>query len=86
MISIYKGKGDRASCGNSIGISLLSVAGKVLAKILLVRLNLYIVDRICPESQGGFRREWGTTDMIFLARQFQEKKQGAKPLSLHGFH
>ena len=39
IVSIYKRKGDRATCGNSRGISLLSVAGKVLAKILLTRLN-----------------------------------------------
>ena len=73
IISIYKKKGDRATCGNSRGISLLAVAGKVLARILLVRLNKYIVDRVCPESQCGFRRERGTTDMIFVARQLQEK-------------
>ena len=73
LISIYKKKGDRAICGNSRGISLLSVAGKVLAKIMLIRLNKHIVDSTCPESQCGFRRGRGTTDMIFTARQLQEK-------------
>ena len=73
IISIYKKKGDRATCGNSRGISLLSVAGKVLAKILLARLNKSIVDKVCPESQCGFRRERSTVDMIFVARQLQEK-------------
>ena len=73
IISIYKSKGDSAVCGNSRGISLLSVAGKVLAKILLSRLNSSIVDEICPESQCGFRRERGTVDMIFVTRQLQEK-------------
>ena len=73
IISIYKRKGDRATCGNSRGISLLSVAGKVLAKLLLGRLNKNIVDRVCPESQCGFRRERGTVDMVFVARQLQEK-------------
>ncbi len=33
-VTIYKRKGDKPSCGNSRGISLLSVAGKVLAKIM----------------------------------------------------
>ena len=73
IISIYKRKGDRATCGNSRGISLLSVAGKVLAKILLARLNTNIVDKACPESQCGFRRGRGTVDMVFVARQLQEK-------------
>jgi len=35
---IYKKKGDRAICGNSRGISLLSVAGKLLARVMLIRL------------------------------------------------
>ena len=66
IVSIYKRKGDRAICGNSRGISLLSVAGKILAKVLLTRLNMYIVDRVCPESQCGFRRERGTVDLVFV--------------------
>ena len=73
LTSIFKKKGDRATCGNSRGISLLAVAGKVLAKILLARLNKHIVDRVCPESQCGFRRERGTIDMLFVLRQLQEK-------------
>ena len=73
LVSIFKKKGDRAICGNSRGIALLSVAGKILAKIMLIRLNHHIVDSTCPESQCGFRRERGTTDMIFVARQLQEK-------------
>ena len=73
IVSIYKRKGDRATCGNSRGISLLAVAGKVLSRVLLARLNQHIVDRVCPESQCGFRKERGTTDMIFVARQLQEK-------------
>ena len=73
LISIYKKKGDRATCGNSRGIALLSVAGKVLAKIMITRLNQHITDSTCPESQCGFRRERGTSDMIFVSRQLQEK-------------
>ena len=36
IIMIYKKKGDRAICGNSRGISLLSVAGKLLARVMLI--------------------------------------------------
>jgi len=35
---IYKTKGDRAICGNSYDIFLLSVAGKLLARVMLIRL------------------------------------------------
>ena len=62
-------KGDRTICGKNRGKVLLSVAGKKLAKIKLIRLNYYIVDSTFPESQCGFWQEWGTTDMIFVARQ-----------------
>ena len=59
-------------CGNSRGISLLSVAEKVLAKIMLTRLLEHVVDIALPESQCGFRRGRSTIDMIFVARQLQE--------------
>ena len=66
-------KGDRAECGNSRGISLLSVAGKVLAKIMLTRLLEHVVELVLPESQCGFRRGRSAIDMIFVAQQLQEK-------------
>ena len=39
IVTIYKKKGDRAVCDNHRGISLLAIAGKVLAKIVLNRLK-----------------------------------------------
>ena len=42
IIMIYKKKGDRAICGNSRGISLLSVAGKLLSRVMLIRLLDYV--------------------------------------------
>ena len=73
IILVHKQKGDRAECGNSRGISLLSVSGKVLAKIMLTRLLEHVVDLALPESQCGFRRGRSTIDMIFVGRQLQEK-------------
>ena len=72
-ILAYKQKGDRAECGNSRGISLLSVAGKELAKIMLTRLLEHVVDLVLPESQCGYRRGRSTIYMIFVARQLQDK-------------
>ena len=71
IITIFK-KGDRSVCGNYRGISLLSITGKILARILLNRL-LTLSENILPESQCGFRTNRGTIDMIFCARQIQEK-------------
>ena len=73
IILVHKQKSDRAECGNSRGISILSVAGKVLAKIMLTRLLEHVADLVLPESQCGFRRGRSTIDMIFVARQLQEK-------------
>src|ERR1044072_9099973 len=58
---------------NYRGISLLSIAGKILTRILLVRLLDSIAGKVLPEAQCGFRPQRGTSDMIFAARQIQEK-------------
>ena len=75
IIHLYKRKGNRQSCDNHRGISLLCVAGKVLARLLLNRLTRHLDQGLLPESQCGFRKDRGTIDMIFSARQLQEKCQ-----------
>ena len=62
IIHLFKRKGNPQVCDNHRGISLLSIAGKILARVLL-------------ESQCGFGKDRGTIDMIFIARQLQEKCQ-----------
>nr|VZI48617.1 unnamed protein product [Spirometra erinaceieuropaei] len=75
IVHLYKRKGNRQVCDNHRGISLLNIAGKIFARILLNRLNNHLEQGLLPESQCGFRRHRGTTDMIFAARQRQEKCQ-----------
>ena len=75
IVHLYKRKGNRQSCDNHRGISLLSIAGKILARVLLNRLISHLENGLLPESQCGFRKNRGTTDMIFAARQLQEKCQ-----------
>ena len=76
IIHLYNRKGNPQVCDNHRGISLLSIAGKILAKILLNRLNAHLDQAgLIPESQCGFRKDRGTIDMIFTARQLQEKCQ-----------
>lgn len=72
IVSIFKKKGSSSECGNYRGISLLCVAGKVLAKVMLTRLQGSL-DEVLPESQCGFRAQRSTVDMIFALRQLQEK-------------
>jgi len=73
IVSLYKSKGDKSDCSNYRGITLLSIAGKILARVLLNRLTPTIAHENTPESQCGFRANRGTTDMIFVLRQIQEK-------------
>lgn len=73
IIHLYKNKGDRASCDNHRGISLLSIAGKIMARVVLNRITHHLLDDVVSESQCGFRSNRGTVDMIFALRQLQEK-------------
>ena len=76
IIHLYKRRGNPQVCDNHRGISLLCIAGKILAKILSNRLNVHLDQKgLIPESQCGFRKDRGTIDMIFTARQLQEKCQ-----------
>nr|VZI21162.1 unnamed protein product [Spirometra erinaceieuropaei] len=79
IVHFYKRKGNRQICDNYRGLSLLNIAGKIFAGILLDRLNDHLEQGLLPESQCGIRRHRGTTDMIFSARQLQEKCQEMRP-------
>ena len=72
LVNLHK-SGGQDICGNFRGISLLSIIGKVLARIQLGRLNTHIVPNVVSESQCGFRPNRGTSDMVFSLRQLQEK-------------
>ena len=61
VVSLYYNKAEISDCLNYRGITLLSVAGNILAQ------------ENTPESQCGFRSNRGTVDMIFVLRQIQEK-------------
>ena len=67
-VHLYKRKGNRQSCDNHRGISLLAIAGKILARVLLNRLIDHLENGHIPETQRGFRKSRGTADMIFAAR------------------
>ena len=75
IISLYKNMGEKSDCSNYRGITLLSIAGKILAFVLLNRLIPTIAQKNTPESQCGFRFNRGTVDMIFVLRQIQEKRR-----------
>ena len=53
IVHLYKRKGNRQACDNHRGISRLSIAGKVFARIILNRLILHLEQGLLPESQCG---------------------------------
>ena len=60
IIHLYKRKGNPQVFDNQEGISLLSIAGKILAKFLLNRLNAHLdMAGLIPESQCGFGKDRG---------------------------
>ena len=74
IIRLYK-NGKRQLHDNYRGISLLVIAGKILARVQLNRLIVHLEHGLLPASQCGFRGGRGTVDMIFAACQLQEKCQ-----------
>ena len=55
IVHIFKKNGDRACRDDHRGISLLSIAGKILVRVLLNRLSAHVqLNEVLPESQCGF--------------------------------
>ena len=74
IVHLYKNKGDRTCCDNHRGISLLCIAGKILARLILNRLTKHVAHiGLIPESQCGFVPGKSTTDSSFALQQLQEK-------------
>ena len=73
LITVFHKKGDKTEYGNYLGISLVSLAGKVLLKVVARRLSAYCETKgLLPEEQCGFRPDRSTTDTMFVVRRLQE--------------
>lgn len=71
---LYKGKGDKQSCDNYRGISLLTVASKIFSRIILNRIQP-LLDKQLLEQQAGFRPKRSTIDHIFSLKMVMEKSR-----------
>ena len=72
IIPIFKGKGDKSNCQNYRGISLINHITKLYERILEKRARSIIEEKLGKE-QYGFRKNRGTTDLIFALRIVIEK-------------
>ena len=71
IIKLLK-KGNLKECKNSGGITLLSVAGKILGRIIIDRLRNGVDKRLRME-QAGYRNGRGTTEQVFVLRNILEQ-------------
>ena len=72
IVPIWKGKGDARECSNYRGVTLLSVPGKVFARVLLNRIRQQLLDHQRPE-QSGFTPKRSTVDRILALRVLTER-------------
>uniref|UniRef100_A0A669EXX2 Reverse transcriptase domain-containing protein n=1 Tax=Oreochromis niloticus TaxID=8128 RepID=A0A669EXX2_ORENI len=70
VVPIFK-EGDRRVCSNYRGITLLSLPGKVYARVLERRVRPLVEPRI-QEEQCGFRPGRGTLDQLFILSRILE--------------
>ncbi len=70
LVPLFKNKGSRSDPGNYRGIFLLEIAGKVLAKVIVRRLEVGL-EQVLSDTQCGFRPRRSTAHMIFILRQLQ---------------
>ena len=73
IVSFYKNKGSKVNWRNYSGISVLTVAGKIFAWVILNCLLSSFSNMTLPEVQNSFCPNWSIIDMIFTVRQIQEK-------------
>ena len=71
LVKIPK-KGDLANCNNYRGITMLSVPGKILSRIILERL-IDVLHEILRDQQMGFRKNRSCNDHIATLRIIAEQ-------------
>jgi hypothetical protein len=74
IVTLYKNKGDRSDCNNYRDISLLSIVGKLFARVALKRVQV-LADRVYPESQCGFCTNSSTISLRQQQEKYREQRQ-----------
>ena len=71
VVPLLKGKGDRQDCNNYRGVTLLSVPGKVFARIILDKVRHHLLEHQHPE-QSGLTLKRSMIDRILALQVFTE--------------
>lgn len=69
IIHLYKWKGN---CDNHWDTYMLSIGGKILARILLNHLTSDLDQGLLTEIQWGFLKDHGTNEMVLTQKQLQD--------------
>lgn len=71
-IPVFKNKGDRTDRNNYRNLVMLSVAAKIIAKVIAMRLSCW-AEGFLDEEQNGFRKNRGIDDAHQVARRIIEE-------------
>ena len=74
VVPLWKGKSDRQDCNNDRGVTLLSVPGKVFARIILDRVRHHLLEHQRPE-QSGFTPKRSMIDRILALQVLTEHRR-----------
>ena len=74
VVPIWKWKGVCQDCNNYQVVTLLSVLGKVFARIILDRFHHHLLEHQRPE-QSGFTPKRSTIDRILALRVLTERRR-----------
>ena len=73
-VPLWKGKGDRQDCNIYRGVTLLSLLGKVFARIIIDRVRHHLLEHQHPK-QLGFTPNRSTIDRILALRVLTEHRR-----------
>ena len=84
VVPLWKGKGERQDCNNSRGVMLLSVPGKLFARIILDWVRHHLLEHQHPEH-SGFTPKRSTIDHILALEVLIEHRRQLRQELLAAF-
>ena len=86
IVTLLKTKSNKADCGNYHGISLLAIAGRIPAQVILNYLISSVSEDTLPESHCGFRPDCRICQHGILIETSSGEMYQAAYIPLHCLH